>query len=146
MPDYTRAFREEVVRLTRKAMRAELAGVKKNGAQHRRDIARLKREVAALQRRVALLSKGQGRRAAAVEVEDSGETQVRYSARWLKTHRGKVGLSAVDYGRLVGVSGQTVYLWEQGKTKPRRAQLLKIAAIRSLGKREAARQLEMLDR
>jgi len=48
---------------------------------------------------------------------------------------------AKDYGKLIGVSGLTVYHWEAGKAKPRRRQLPAIAAVRGLGKREAAARL-----
>ena len=59
----------------------------------------------------------------------------------LKTHRAKLGLSAKDYGTLVGVSGLTVYHWEAGKSKPRKKQLAALAAVRGMGKREALARL-----
>ena len=56
------------------------------------------------------------------------------------------GLSGTpsDFGRLVGASGQSVYNWEAGKTVPREGQQAALAAVRGLGKREAARRLEAL--
>jgi DNA-binding transcriptional regulator YiaG len=39
----------------------------------------------------------------------------------LKAHRTRLGLSAKDYGKLLGVSSLTVYNWENGKSKPRRS-------------------------
>jgi DNA-binding transcriptional regulator YiaG len=62
----------------------------------------------------------------------------------MKTHRQKLGLSAKDYGLLVGVSALSIYKWEDGKVQPRGSALVKIAAVRQLGKREAARRLEAL--
>jgi DNA-binding transcriptional regulator YiaG len=47
-------------------------------------------------------------------------------------------------GALVGVSAQTVYNWEAGKSRPRQQQLAAIAAIRKLGKREAQARLASL--
>jgi DNA-binding transcriptional regulator YiaG len=44
-------------------------------------------------------------------------------------------------GVLLGVSGQSVYKWEQGKAKPRASQLKAIAAVRKMGKREVAERL-----
>lgn len=41
----------------------------------------------------------------------------------------------------MGVSRQTIYAWERGKTRPRKSQLGAIAAVRLLGKREAAERL-----
>jgi transcriptional regulator with XRE-family HTH domain len=52
-----------------------------------------------------------------------------------------VGISAASYGQLVGVSGQTIYHWEQGKARPRAAQLEQLAAVRGLGAREIAERL-----
>ena len=53
----------------------------------------------------------------------------------------RLGLSAKDYGRLVGVSAATIYGWEEGKSKPRAAALTGWANVRGIGKREAARRL-----
>ena len=61
----------------------------------------------------------------------------------LKTHRKKLGLSAKDYGKLLGVSSLTIYNWEGGKSKPRRSQLPRIVAVRGIGKREAMQRLGM---
>jgi len=44
-------------------------------------------------------------------------------------------------GKLLGVSAQSVYHWETGKTKPRVSQLAAIAAVRKLGKRAVAAKL-----
>ena len=55
--------------------------------------------------------------------------------------RKKLGLSATDMGKLIGVSAQSVYHWETGKTKPRASQLSAISAVRKMGKREVAAKL-----
>ena len=55
----------------------------------------------------------------------------------VKAHRAKLGLCADNYGKLVGVSGVTIYKWETGKNKPQEAQKAKWLAIRGLGKEEA---------
>ena len=44
----------------------------------------------------------------------------------------------------MGVTGQTIYTWEQEKSKPRESQLAGIAEVRGLGKREALHRLELL--
>jgi DNA-binding XRE family transcriptional regulator len=69
---------------------------------------------------------------------------VRFSARSVKAQRARLGLSAKDFGRLVGVSALTVYSWESGKSRPRKKQLAGLAAVRRLGKREARKRLEMI--
>ena len=67
---------------------------------------------------------------------------VRFSGKWVKSHRNKLGLSAAHYSHLVGVSTMTIYNWERGHSRPRAKQLAAWAAIRGIGKREAWRRLE----
>jgi len=61
----------------------------------------------------------------------------RFSASRLAAHRAKLGLSAAAYGKLVGMSGATIYLWEQEKSRPSSEQLQRLATVRSLSRREA---------
>jgi hypothetical protein len=44
--------------------------------------------------------------------------------------------------KLIGASALSVYKWEAGTTHPRQQQVAAIAAIRGLGKREAAERLK----
>lgn len=134
-------LKQEITRLARKTLNAELAALRKASAGYRKDIAALKRQVAALERGRAALEKRVGRAASAPE-EKEGDGNVRFSAKGLKTLRARLGLSAEDFGRLAGVSGQSVYNWERGTTVPRRQQVQSLAALRSLGKREAVARLE----
>jgi DNA-binding transcriptional regulator YiaG len=67
---------------------------------------------------------------------------VRFSARSVKAQRKRLGLSAEKYAKLVGVSSLTIYSWESGKTKPRKAQFDALVAVRGIGKREAMQRLE----
>ena len=60
-------------------------------------------------------------------------------------HRERVELSADNYGKLLGVSGLSVYNWEQGKARPRQSSADAWAAIRRIGKREAAKRLAALE-
>lgn len=66
----------------------------------------------------------------------------RFSPQGLKAHRERLELSAGDYAELVGVSGQTIYNWERGASKPRAQQLAALVAIRGMGKREAWKRLD----
>jgi DNA-binding transcriptional regulator YiaG len=127
--------------LARKEVRKEVEGLRKASAQYRSDIANLKRRVAALEKQQARIAKkGLGKVAPVTEGEAS--TRFRFSAKRLAVWRQKLGLSAGDMGMLIGVSGQTVYNWEAGKSRPRQQQLAAIAAVRGLGKRQIKAQLE----
>jgi len=144
MPSMATVLKDEIRRLARKEARADSAKTKQASAQHRRDIAALKRQVDDLTRRLAFLEKQEKRRVAKPRVSEEAAEKARFSPSWLKAHRERLGLSAADYGRLVGVSGLSIYNWEGGKTKPRQAQVAKLSAIRGLRKREAQRRLELL--
>ena len=67
-----------------------------------------------------------------------------FSGEALKAHRERLGLSADNYGKLLGASGLLIYNWEQGKTRPRKSSVDAWTAIRRLGKREAAQRLANL--
>ena len=144
MPSIAAVFKQEITRLARKEVKAQTEATRKASAQYRRDIAQLKRRVAGLSKQVAHLEQ-QERRRAAKGAPATGVGGRRFSARGLKTHREKVGLSAADYSTLVGVTAQTIYSWEQGKSKPRDEQLAALVAVRELGKREALKRLELLE-
>ncbi len=66
---------------------------------------------------------------------------MRFRAPGFASLRKRLGLSAQEMGRLIGVTGQTIYAWEAGKSRPRASQLETIARVRKLGKREVAQLL-----
>ena len=82
--------------------------------------------------------------ASAAPAEDVGERSLRFSAKGLAAQRRRLGLSAQAFGALIGASGQSVYKWEEGKTRPRAKNLPAIAALRTMGKKEAAARLDAL--
>lgn len=138
-------IKSEITRLARKVVKSQVSPIQSASASHRRQIAALKRQVAALEKQVRQLSKGVGRMASAAAPESGEEgTATRFQARGLKTLRARLGLGAEDFGRLAGVTGQSIYNWEAGKTKPRQAQIAALAPLRGIGKREAASRLEAL--
>jgi DNA-binding transcriptional regulator YiaG len=140
MPNVLPALNEHVRRLARREIRNATVRTKRASSQHRRDIAALKRLIKGLATRLAIIEK---RALAPLNTQASAEAPdaLRFRKEGLKTHRAKLGLSAKDYGTLVGVSGLTIYHWEAGKSRPRKKQLSAIAAVRSMGKREALARL-----
>ncbi len=53
-------------------------------------------------------------------------------------------LLAADVARLLGVSGQSIYKWEDGKARPRASQLPAISTLRGMSKKQAAAKLAEL--
>lgn len=127
----------EITRLSRKEARVQVEPLKKSNATYRRDIAELKRQVALLQRQLTGLS-----RARKTAPEQPAEARpMRFVAKGLRSLRARLGVSAAEFGQLVGASGQSIYNWESGKAVPRAAQMAALAKVRGLGKREAQSRL-----
>ena len=143
MPNIASILKAEISRVARKEVRAEIETLKKASVAHRASIAELRRQVNALEKELRRVAKGAARSASASDPADEATagTKRRFSATRLAAHRLKLGLSAANYGQLVGVSGQTIYHWEQGKARPRAAQLESLATARSFGVREVTERL-----
>lgn len=142
MPNIAVVLKGEIARIARKEVRAETEEFRKASAQYRTHIAALRRRIDELERQVKRVDKAAGR-AAPAAADDASEagTARRFSATRLAAQRRKLGLSAADFATLIGVSGQSVYKWEHGEARPRARQLEAIAALRGVGKREAAERL-----
>ncbi len=144
MPDVAAVLKDEITRLARKEVKQQVGPIKKTVTEQRRTIAGLNRQVAALARNQAFLQQQEKRRLGEAP-EASAPESVRFSPTWVKADRKRLGLSAKNYGRLAGVSVQTIYGWESGKSRPRATALASWAKMRGIGKREASRRLELLE-
>lgn len=140
MPNIANVLREEIVRISRREIKKQTAVLQRSSAQYRRDIAALKREVVQLQR--ALKQQHRSSQTAAPAAKEIDAGSMRFVAKGFRTLRYRLGLSASQMGKLLGVSEQSVYNWETKVATPRRLHLPAIAHLRSLGKRDALRLLE----
>jgi len=136
-------LKAEISRVARKEVRAETASLKKSVSMYRAGIAALKRRAQALELELRRLSEAHAK-AGPVEAQAVSAQQLRFSAKGLASQRRRLGLSALDIGLLVGASGQSIYNWEEGKARPRAKHLPAIAALRTMGKKEAAARLASL--
>jgi len=143
MPQFAAALQAEIRRLARKEVKALTAVTRKACVQHRRDIAALKRCVRLQDRKIAVLEALEQKRSATIQAPESNAEGKRFSLRWLKAHRAKLKLSAEDYGRLAGISGLSIYNLERGDSKPRKATLAALVAVRGIGRHEALSRLAM---
>lgn len=143
MPNIAIVLKSEIARVARKEVRGEVAALKKAASGHRSEIAALKRRTQALEQQLRHLSKANAR-AAPPAADESASENHRFSAKGLASQRRRLGLSAPDYGLLLGVSAQSIYNWEEGKVRPRSAHLPAIHALKAVGKRQAMARLESL--
>jgi DNA-binding transcriptional regulator YiaG len=138
MANLAAVLKGEIARVARREIKLAVEPLRKSSAGYRREIAEVKRQVGALQRE--LKSAGKVQRGDASANVPAGPTP-RFMAQGLRSLRARLDLSAADFGRLIGASGQSVYNWEAGKAVPRATQQSAIASVRGLGKREARRRL-----
>ena len=143
MPNIASILKSEIARVARKEVRGETLALRKAAGTYRAEIAALKRRTQALEQELRRLSKASAKVAPVVANEVSSQA-LRFSAKGLASQRRRLALSADDCGLLVGASGQSIYNWEDGKARPRAEYLPAIAALRTMGKRQAAARLASL--
>jgi len=144
MPNIATALRDEIRRLAKREIKVVTRSTKQMVTQHRRDIAMLKRVVQAQQKELRFLKTQESKRLKQPPATEEGAKGLRFSARSVRSQRQRLGLSAEDFARLVGVTSVSIYNWEHGKGRPRKERLGALFALRHLGKREAVKKLEML--
>ena len=151
MPNIAALLKEEISRVARKELRPVVETLRKQGATQRTEIAGLKRRIQDLERKLKAAERGGARR---VESRNARHTAVadevpaeglRFRAAGMASNRKRLGLSAAAFGQLIGATGQSVYAWEQGKSKPHAKNLAAIAALRGIGKREVEARLEAIN-
>ena len=140
MSNFAAQLKTEISRIAKKESRTQTAVLKKAQTTHRAEIADLKKRIANLEAVVRRLGKAPARPATPAKQEDEPQG-LRFRADGFASLRKKFGVSAAQMALLLGVSNQSVYHWETGKSKPRAAQLQTIAAVRKLGKKEVAQRL-----
>jgi len=148
MPNIAALLKDEIARIARKEVRAQTEDVRKASVHYRTSIAGLRKRIEELERELKRVRRVAVRSEAAAPSgdDDEGGTHRRFSPTRLAAQRHKLGLSAADFAALLGVSGQSIYKWEHGEARPRAKQLEAIAALRGIGKREAAARLEQLQK
>jgi DNA-binding transcriptional regulator YiaG len=139
VPNLAGTLKSEIRRLARKEVRATVMPLRKLVAGLRRRVAQQRRLIADLERttRRSVKNVSSATKAAAEEA------QIRFSPEWVKAHRKKLKMSRRVYAKLIGVSAQSIFGWETGRTRPRRRALQSWRKLRSMGLRELKALPEM---
>jgi DNA-binding transcriptional regulator YiaG len=151
-------LKQEIARIAKKEVRNQTESLKKTSAQYRKLIAALRRQVTELERKVSRLQHSVAAGAKSQSTESSAQaaagaatgggtnTKIRTPGpAAINALRERLGLSIAEFARLVGVSSQSVYNWQQGKTRPRGQQLIALSGTRGLGKREVRARLQVTE-
>ena len=143
MPNVATVLKSEISRVARKEVRSETTPLRKAVSTYRTEIAALKRRTQAVEQVLRRLANGHTKAAPSADV-DQVPGQFRFTAKGLASQRQRLGLSAEQCGRLLGASSQSIYNWEQGKTRPLARHLPAIAGLRGLSKKEVADRLNQM--
>ena len=146
MPNIGVVLKEEIRRLARREARAMAKKLHANQIRMKSRITELQRQVKALEQLTVPLKKAPLSICAA-EVKPEMVAKARISSKAVTSTRKKLGLSLIDFGRLLGVTGNTVWSWEKKKGRLQLCDRAKTAfvGIRGIGVREARRRLELLN-
>lgn len=139
MSTFANQLKAEISRLAKKEVRAEVQSLKKASAGYRSEIAALKRRISNLE--VVLKKQAKGSKVMPKESTGDEGSSLRFRVAGFANLRKKLGVSAAEMGKLLGVSAQSVYHWEAGKSKPRKSQLPAISAVRKMSKKDVAAKL-----
>ena len=146
MPNIAKVLREEIQRLAKRQVRAELLPLRRDTVRLKKTAADLRRQLAALARTNRDLVKKVTPVVAVKETEAAVEraSKLRPTSKSLKNLRARLGLTQTQFGKLLGVSGQAVVHWasKQGRVRMRKTTLSALAALQKIGKRDAWRKLE----
>lgn len=142
MPNIAAILKSEISRVARKEIRAETESLRKLVTAQRTAIAALKREVAELRKETKRTATSAKRPGVDLDAPQSDDVKRRFSPTRLAAHRQKTGLSAADYGALVGISGQSIYHYEQGKARPHADVVRKLSMLKELSKTQLLALLE----
>ncbi len=143
MPNIASILKSEISRVARKEIRTETASTKKASTVHRAEIAALKRRLLVLERQIREVAGISDRRAPGVAPQVASAPK-RFSSKGLTSLRRRLGLSAHAFGLLIGSSSQSVYNWEDGKTRPQSKYLAAIAFVKTKTKTQIAARLREL--
>jgi hypothetical protein len=137
------AIREEIRRLSRQETKRTMAKLLANRGAIRKTLADLRRRVKALETALKLVVKRVPavRETVAVSPADLGRARV--TGKSVRALRRKLRLSGAAFGKLLKVSGVTVYKWEKqdGPIRMRKVSKAAFLASRGLGAREAKKRL-----
>jgi len=145
MPDIGKLLKDEIRRLALRSARPLHAKLKKDLAQLKRLCAGLKKENARLARdHQRLQAHLRGALPALPAVPEKNLAGMRIGPKLVLAQRKRLGLSRVEFAKLLGVSAGAIVSWESGRVRPRENVKAALAGVRKLGRRAAREKLSLL--
>ena len=143
MPNYASVLNEEIARIARKEIKAEVAPMTKRILELRKKVSVQAKQIADLESKLAKLEKELGiEELIPVTMSEEDVNKARVSPQYIANVRSKYELSRNDMALLLDVNPNSIYLWETGRAVPRTDAKAKIIQLRDMGKKKVK---ELLD-
>ncbi|MFH1567636.1 MAG: helix-turn-helix domain-containing protein [Gemmatimonadota bacterium] len=145
MPNIGQVLRDEIMRLARKEVRAQVEALRQQVRGLRETV---KGQQAILQKVEKALDKmvdqsSSGARASLYAPAPADEaTRLRVTPASVRRHRLRLNLSQAELGQLLGVSTNSIVRWEAGTSHPRAQHRTALVRLRDLKARDVGRMLE----
>ena len=145
MSNIAKVLKAEIMRISRKEAKGATQGIGKSNTWLRKIAADLKKRVMVLEkdnkRLVATTKKDQ---VESPQKPDEETSKARLTSKGIRSLRGKLRLSQLDFGKLLGTTAHSVYLWEkkEGALKLRDKTRQALLSIRGLRAGEARTKLD----
>ena len=146
MSNVVKILKAEIARISKKEAKSATHAIGKSNTWLRKTVADLKKRVLSLEqenkRLAAMIKKYQAAQPEKVDQEEG--KKARFASRGIQSLRKKLRLSQADFGKLLGTTAHSVYLWEKkaGALNLRDKTKAAILSIRKLSAREAKEKLE----
>ena len=145
MANIAKVLKAEIMRISRKEAKGATQGIGKSNTGLRKIVADLKKRVVLLEkenkRLVETMRKYQ---IESPQKPDEEISKARLTSKGIRSLRRKLRLSQLDFGKLLGTTAHSVYLWEkkEGALRLRDKTKAALLSIRGLGAREARAKLD----
>ena len=146
MPNVASVLKQEIARISKKEAKLVVAPIRKSAVRGWRGVAALKRRIAALEKETKLLRSQMASGPAAAAGKAEQAPRARITVKGVRGLQNRLGLTAEEFGKLLGVTSQAVYNWKKGTKalKLRMPTRQALMSLRGIGRREAQRRLAEL--
>ena len=146
MSNVVKILKAEIARISKKEAKNATQAIGKSNTWLRKTVADLKKRLVVLEkenkRLGAIVKKYQVAQPEKVDAEEG--KKARFTSRGIRALRKKLRLSQADFGKLLGITAHSVFLWEKkiGALNLRDKTKAAILGIRGLGARDAKEKLK----
>jgi DNA-binding transcriptional regulator YiaG len=141
MPNIGALLKQKIQRLAARVSGSQGESTRRTVIAQRKQIATLRTQVAALEKQVVNLQKGVKATTSPTTPEQPTKAVRRMRASAIRAMRVRLGITASQLAKLLGVSDQSIYNWEHEKASPKTAQAAALLELKGLGKRQVRKRL-----